>query len=675
VLAAVYKWRAVPQASAARPVNVLLVTVDTLRADALGAYGNARAATPWMDRLAAGGLRFVSAHAHNVVTLPSHANILSGALPYEHGVRDNAGFRFPADRPTLATLLAERGHRTAAFVSAFPLDSRFGLARGFAVYDDAFVQAGTPSAFVVQERGAVETVERARRWIAAQGEAPWFCWIHVFDPHFPYEPPEPFASRFAADAYAGEVAAVDTALGPLLAPFLEQPTGRTLVVLTSDHGEALGEHGEATHGVFAYESTLRVPLLVYAAPGLAAAVREDEARHVDILPTVLDVLGLPIPPGLAGASLVRTPTAERVTYFEALSAALNRGWAPLHGVIEQGVKYVELPEPELYDIRKDSAEVSNLAATRPLDPFRQVLARFPAKQGTARTVEDAATRERLLALGYVTGAPAPSGAPATDPKHLIALDAHLQQVVASYFAGDLRGALEAARTLVARRADTVALLHLAHLEREAGDLPAAIRSLRHAHALDSSSPTVAALLGAYLTQAGRAREAADVLEAPSRAPRAEPEVLFARSLALASLGRTPESLAELEQARAADAPPGLVLLHEGTVRLMGGDRDGARRAFTAAAALEDAPARAVSSLALLDAEEGRHREALAAFERAVRADPAESARVMAAGALFMQQGRGAEARPYLELFARLAPAQRFGAELARVRAWLARSAG
>jgi arylsulfatase A-like enzyme/Flp pilus assembly protein TadD len=670
-----YGLRQVPvTAPGRRPQNVLLVTVDTLRADAVGAYGNARAATPWMDRLASRGLRFAHAHAHNVVTLPSHANILSGVLPFVHGVRDNAGFRFPADRPTLATLLKERGYRTAAFVSAFPLDSRFGLARGFDVYDDAFVQAGAPSAFLVQERPAPETVGRARRWIDAQGAEPWLCWVHVFDPHFPYQPAEPFVSRFA-DAYAGEVAAVDAALGPLLGPALEDAAGRTLVVLTADHGESLGEHGESTHGVFAYESTLRVPLLVYPAPGLKPGVREDEAQHVDVVPTVLDILGLPVPGGLAGVSLAGAGGQGRLTYFEALSSALNRGWAPLHGVIDRGLKYVDLPEPELYDLRRDVAEVENLAAARPLDPFREALGRFPgARERGSRRVEDAGTRERLKALGYVSGeARATDGG--SDPKRLIALDVQLQQVVASYRAGDVRGAREAARALVAQRPDTVALLHLAHLERESGDLPAAIRSLRRAHAADPGAPTVVALLGAYLTQAGRAAEAADVLQPLAHAPSPDLDVLFARSLALASLGRTDESLAHLQRARELDAASGLLLLHEGTVRLLAGDRRGARRALAEATAQEDAPPRATSALALLDAEDGRHAEALSGFERAVAADPGESAKLLTAGSLLRQRGREPEARPYLELFSRVAPAPRFGQELARVREWLARARG
>ena len=365
-------------------LSVLLITVDTLRADAVGAYGKPDAGTPWMDRLAAAGLRFDDAHAHNVVTLPSHANILSGRYPLDHGVRDNAGFRFPPGMDTLATLLKARGYATGAFVSAFPLDARFGLGRGFDVYEDSFVDAQARPAFLEQERRGTETVALARRWLDAQGDRPVFCWVHLYEPHAPYRPPPELAARFADRPYQGEVAAADAALGPLLEPLLASgDDGRTLVVLTADHGESLGEHGEATHGLFAYEATLRVPLLVYG-PRLPPRVERAPARHVDVLPTILDALAVPVPAGLPGRSLLRVVTpadAATTTYFEALSGQLNRGWAPLYGVIRDGRKYIDLPIAELYDLRRDAAEAANLAAAppQPLDAWRGTARRLPLR--------------------------------------------------------------------------------------------------------------------------------------------------------------------------------------------------------------------------------------------------------------------------------------------------------
>ncbi|MGH9371877.1 MAG: sulfatase, partial [Vicinamibacterales bacterium] len=354
----------------AADLNVLLITIDTLRADAVGAYGRP-GATPWIDRLSAAGVRFDEARAHNVMTLPSHASILSGRLPPEHGIRDNAGFRFPATMETLTTLLKARGYRTGAFVSAFPLESRFGLARGFDVYDDGFADAAPRPAFLVQERRGEDTVTAARQWIESAGNARWFCWVHLYEPHFPYEPPQHLAARFPNDAYRGEVAAADAALAPLLGPIVELGEGgRTLVVLTSDHGEALGDHGEATHGVFAYEPVLKVPLVLYQPRIFEPAVVTNPAGHVDLLPTILDALSMPVPDGLAGRSLLQAiagvPDRDPApTYFEALSPSLNRRWAPLYGVVRDRTKYIDLPIPELYDLAADPREANNIAGSQP----------------------------------------------------------------------------------------------------------------------------------------------------------------------------------------------------------------------------------------------------------------------------------------------------------------------
>jgi choline-sulfatase len=299
-------------------LNVLLITIDTLRADALGAYGNATVSTPWLDRLSAAGVRFSRATAQTVVTLPSHANILSGRYPFRHGVRENSGFRFPGDVDTLATLLKARGYRTGAFVSAFPLDVRFGLARGFDVYDDRYGKGAERLAFREPERPGTATVAAAVAWINQQSnpqsairnpQSPWFAWVHVYEPHFPYAPPEPFATRYREAPYLGEVSAADAALAPLLSPIVEQgAAARTLVVVTGDHGEALGDHGELTHGLFAYDATLRVPLIVYQPRLFSSRVVGDLVRHVDILPTVLDAVGVAPPQGLDGESLL--PAAE-----------------------------------------------------------------------------------------------------------------------------------------------------------------------------------------------------------------------------------------------------------------------------------------------------------------------------------------------------------------------------
>ena len=464
----------------------------------------------------------ISARAHTVVTLPSHVNIMTGRLPPDHGIRDNGGFRLAKMEETLATRLKAAGFRTGAFVSAFPLDSRFGLAKGFDDYDDSFVDAAPRPAFLEQERAGSETVRAASLWLQAQRGRKWFCWVHLYEPHFPYAPRPPFAERYRRDPYAGEVAATDAALEPLLRPILEAGASTdTLVAVTADHGESLGEHGEGTHGIFAYEATLSVPLILYFPPLIDAKAVAAPVGHVDLLPTFLEVFGMPAAAGVRGRSLVDLalgkPAPEESTYFEALSGSLNRGWAPLSGIVSGGLKYIDLPIPELYDLRADPRETQNLASLRPQEvEKRRVLLRSFAGAAVHRTDETADVKERLRALGYVTSKPDSSRAQFTeadDPKRLIAIDSQLQEIVGLYLAGDREGALVRCRSLVqARPTMRVALLQLAHLERESGHILPAIAALRQALAIDAGDTEAASLLGAYLTSANRPLEAIGLLQ-------------------------------------------------------------------------------------------------------------------------------------------------------------------
>ncbi len=603
-------------------LSVLLVSIDTLRADALGCYGNPRAETPWIDRLAREGVRFTNAHAHNVVTLPSHANLLSGRYPLEHGVHDNTGFRFPEATPTLATLLKARGLRTGAFVSAFPLDARFGLARGFDVYDDRIGGGEWRGSFAMPERPGARTVAEAVRWLGSPGGPQAFAFVHLYEPHFPYTPPEPFASRFHDAPYQGEVAAADAALGPLLRPLLEAGrAARTLVLLTADHGEALGDHGEATHGVFAYEATLRVPLVLWAPGLLRAGVVAEPVRHVDVLPTVLDLLGAQAPPGLPGRSLgpllVGARADDRSSYFEALSCSFNRGWAPLRGLREGDLKYVDLPIPELYDLAADPGETRDLAPSRPGDVGRlraRVERLRQDERPAARVAESREAVERLRALGYVAGGAtevkAHYGAE-DDPKRLIELDTMLSDMLGRYNAGEVERAVEIGREVVRRRPDmAIAHLQLAYLERARGDLPAAIATLRQAVALRPADAEGLSLLGTYLTEAGRAAEAVRLLAPGVEADRPDLDVLTAYGMALATAGRRSEALATFQRARAAYPTNAGVLVNLGTVLLMEGDTSGARQAFEAALDIDPDAAQAHNSLGVIAAREGRMPEAI-----------------------------------------------------------------
>jgi arylsulfatase A-like enzyme/Flp pilus assembly protein TadD len=679
-----WSWRLRTPRTVARDgdLSVLLITIDTLRADAIGAYGNRAAETPWIDRLAAAGARFDRAHAHNVVTLASHANLLSGRYPFDHGVRDNSGFRFPATIDTLATLLKARGYRTAAFVSAFPLDSRFGLARGFDVYDDTFVDAIAQRPFLEPERAGRETVARARAWLDAQHGARTLCWVHLYEPHYPYQPPEPFAARFRSDPYAGEVAAVDAALGPLVEPILGAGAdGRTLVVLTADHGESLGDHREATHGIFAYESTLRVPLIFYQPRLWRPVAVTAAARHVDVLPTILDALGAAPPRDVAGRSLLPALAGdaqpEVPSYFEALSASFNRGWAPLTGVIVGSRKYIDLPIPEVYDLADDPQETHNLTAAQP-DTARQLraaLTALNARDRPAPAAETRETRERLGSLGYIAGVAARPEhvSEADDPKRLIDLDSILQDVVERYEAGDLGAALDRCRELVRRRPTmAVSLMYLAQLEHDSGNLHAAIDAMRRAVALVPAHPETIALLGGYLTEAGQPRDAVALLEHDTHAEDPDPQIVTAYALALARSGRTDDAVTTLTAARHRHPSSPAVLVELGTVHLMAGRRAEARHDFEEAVTLDAGAARAHSSLGALAAEDGHIDEAFTHWRQAVAADPRELDALLALGTMQWRAGRVAAARPYLEFFLSVAPPEKYARPREVVGAWLGR---
>ena len=357
--------------------NVLLITIDTLRWDRLGSYGATHNPTPVLDRLAARGTRFETAIAHVPLTAPSHASILTGLTPVRHGVHDNGAFVL-TEKITLASTFRAAGYATAAFVSGFPLDRRFGFAAGFQTYDDRLPDNDGPGRAAYTERRADDTTERALAWLAASAgnrpssssaAPPWFLWIHYFDPHAAYDPPQPWKGKMPT-AYDGEVAFVDDQIGRLFGKLVQMGAeSQTIVAVTADHGESFGDHNEETHGVFIYDATLRVPLIL-AGPGISAgSVPNVVGRGVDVMPTLVDVAGLQVPKHLDGRSLKlalegRTMDDEG-TYVESMLAERQFGWAPLHGFRDSRWKYIDAPEPELYDLLQDAAEMKNRATDAP----------------------------------------------------------------------------------------------------------------------------------------------------------------------------------------------------------------------------------------------------------------------------------------------------------------------
>ncbi len=453
--------------------NVLLITVDTLRADRVSCYDNSHLETPFIDSLAEHGVMFARAFANTSTTLPSHANILLGVSPLYHGVHENQHFVVQENFLTLAEFLKMAGYATGAFVGAFPLDRRFGLGQGFDVYDDDFGHRSSEREMEI-ERKAADVVAKALPWVKSQ-RSPWFLWVHVYDPHDPYAPPAPYSEQYSQSPYDGEVAYVDEVLGSFfeglrVSHLLED----TLVIFTGDHGESLGQHGEATHGFFAYNTGIWIPLVI-TGPGIKPRSVEHPVSHLDIFPTVCDLLKLKQPEFLQGQSLV--PALEgrrfpkRTLYFESLAPHYSMGWAPIQGVIRDNFKFVESPIPELYDLEKDFDEQKNLVAERDLNAFRKQLSEIIERYSSAEAEKsgknlDTKSLEKLRALGYTGGPVAASTrksySPQDDVKILLPYHNRSENAMRLYREGQIKSAIDALKQIITERDDlAVAYVHLA----------------------------------------------------------------------------------------------------------------------------------------------------------------------------------------------------------------------
>ncbi|MFQ5791844.1 MAG: sulfatase-like hydrolase/transferase, partial [Acidobacteriota bacterium] len=507
----------------ATPVSVLLVTIDTLRADRLGMYGRGEAATPNLDRLADEGTVFLDAVAHSPLTLPSHSSILTGTYPTYHGVRDNGRFRLPEQIDTLAEILKRAGYSTGAFVGGFPVHSRFGLSQGFDRYDDRLTRS--PATLAFTERRAEEVVLAAREWRKGQEQGLYFLWVHLFDPHAPYDPPEPFRSQHP-DRYAGEVAYVDHALGSLFSAIGEG----ALTIVTADHGEGLGEHGESTHSLFLYDSTLRVPLIFRGPGSPRGAVVSEQVRTIDILPTLLELVGqAEACDACQGESLARLMRGEdreaRTSYAETFFPRLNLGWSELRSVRRKGWKYIAAPKPELYDLAADPAELQNLASKKPRK-LQELAAELSALEtstqgslaASSRSLPDRATLSLLRSLGYLSaGRPPPAEGPLPDPKSRLAVWQKLRQGMDLVARGEFDEGIVVFEALLQHEAGLLlAQSYLSGAYFEGGRYEAAARQCAEILAADPADFDAALLLGRSLLRLGRPREAKQALEQAAR---------------------------------------------------------------------------------------------------------------------------------------------------------------
>jgi choline-sulfatase len=587
--------------------NLLLITLDTFRADRVGAL------TPSIASLARDGVSFSNADSPVPLTLPAHSSLLSGVLPPHHGLRNNGAGMFPADRDTLATLLSSRGWRTGAFVSSFVLDRRFGLNRGFDVYDDEVLRdpAEGSANFEAERRGG-DTVDRALSWLKQGDARPWFAWVHLYDAHAPYAPPPPYPQT-----YDGEIAYVDAQVARLLGAIDRK---NTIVAIVGDHGEALGEHGELTHGLLLYEPTLHVPMIV-AAPEVKPRAIAQPVSSVDLAPTLA---------ALTGAAFAKVPDgrdlfagdAPHDIYAETEYPA-QFGWSALASMRRGDTKVIRAPKSEVYDLRNDPGETMNVL-DRERRAYRDAIARLDtiaAGAVTARSTADAETRAKLASLGYV--APGGDGAPSNrDPKEMTIAFRMFEHATLALSTRHVVDAVRILEPLVRDDPRNAPFREkLAEAYKELGQTGRAIALYREAVALAPRSADAWYNLAAALQESGAAREAAIAIDEAAKRDPHRPEIHNVRGVAL------------IEQ----------------------GDAGGAEREFRAALQGDPRSARAYNNLGNALRAQNRIADAATAYRKASELAPFYPDPRNGLGVLLVQQSHPREALPYFDEALRIAP--------------------
>jgi len=647
--------------------NILLVTIDTLRADHLGAYGYQPARTPRLDLLAREGVRFDQAISPMPMTLPSHTSLMTGLYPYQHGVRDNADFEIDPDTVLLAESFHDAGYDTGAFVAAYVLHSRWGLSPGFDLYDDNGVHGVEDlSGESRLERRGDEVIAAALPWIQRERDTPFFGWVHLYDPHAPYQAPDPWGSRFAAEPYDGEVAYTDTLIAQLLDGLdTAGLSNNTIVVVTADHGEDLKDHGEQGHGLFVYDSTQRVPLFLRLPDGASAGtVVEQQVRLIDVGPTLLALAGLDIPAGITGASLTTLLEGEgegRPAYAETMYPRWHLGWQELYALRKSGYKYILAPTEELYDLSVDPGETDNLADALPdiAANMREELEALDADvDDSARGATSGEAAQRLRALGYIGAAPTDLGdGPLPDPKDKVEVyamlveadslmaeeryveaEALLETVVeldprlvdgynqlgtARLHMEDYLGAEDAFLSALELRPDyegVLASLGIAH--RRLGDTDLARADFEAVLALDPRNTNAMFNLGEMELEAGnmpaalRHFDGVIALYDEPVAPR------FAAGVAAFEMGDLQRAEQEFERVASLEPDFAEVHYYRALLREGRGDLDGALAMYQRAVEVDARDYRSLFNMALIfiDAR-GEHAAGVAALRRAIQANP------------------------------------------------------
>jgi len=635
-----------------KPLNVVVVTIDTLRADHLHCYGYQKIETPVLDGLAQRGTLFETAVAQAPLTPPSHASIFTGQYPTVHGVRSTGGFVLQSSSQPLARILHEQGWDTGAFVSSAVLKKVIGFGNGFDTYDDEMPRVG--KAFSVREdpeRKAGATVDRAIAWLNGQSGKPYFLWVHLYDPHQPYNPPGAFKAKYKDRPYDGEIAYTDQQLGRLLdAIGKKSPADQTIIAVISDHGESLSEHGEYTHGVFLYDATLHIAFMM-AGPGVPAGMRvKQQVRSIDLLPTVLALLGGSAPANVQGLSLVPTFSGKTVptdiSYEETLYPKVALGWAELRGIRTNHWKYIRAPKPELYDLTQDPGETNNVIAQHPQEVarFEAHLANVIGANGSEKVRTDMVDEKmtaQLRSLGYLGG---------SSPREYV-----------------LNGQGPDPK-------DRVGILKLLYdAEEPNSHLPEAkrIAMLQEAVREDPQDPSLYHMLGGELEKTGQYGKALDLYEDALRKG-VEDGRLHSRiaDLALRS-GNKDIAIAEYERAARFNPTDLESQTNLGTAYLEKGRVADAERVFQWILANDPHSPEAHNGLGLIAIQRRDMAAAQTQFEQAVQLNPDLVEAQMNLGLIYAMSGDRARARQCFEAFLAKAPPAQYGALFPKVRAQLA----
>ena len=650
--------------------NVLLVTLDTTRADHLGCYGATGDITPSLDALAQRGVVFAHAQSVAPITLPAHASLLTGRYPFRHGVRNNGMFALPDDVPTLATVLRERGYRTAAFVSASVLSRRYGLARGFDVYGDDLSKGSQAQRYMVPSRRGEVTVAEAIEWLeAVPAGQPFLCWVHLYDPHAPYDPPDAYRQRFPTNPYRGEIAYTDAMVGRLLAAIERLGAGAsTVVAVVGDHGEALGEHGEQTHALLLHQATLHVPWIL-AAPNLPhGATLAAPVSGVDVMPTVLELIGAPLPSGggIDGRSALemlgggRAVAGERVLYAETLLPRYQYGWSPLRGAMRGRWELIAGAREELFNLRRDPRELADVLDREGerAQGLRDDLAAFASADaepaGASALALSRSETEMLRSLGYLGSSQRSASGPA-DPRDLIGAHVHMERARA--LAGAARweeGEREVDAMLALDPDNVAALAQRAQIRlrlRRPGDARA---DLERALQLDPDDASVYRTLAQMELAAGAPEKALELARVGAGKRGAFEGLYVMEASALAVLGRQKEALALVESRLAKHPDDPELLLARASFHLAAGETGAAERLLARAVEVDALNLGARLALAAVLENRGNGDDAAALLEAYMRIDPGNADVLLRLGTLRLADP--GKARVYLEEAVRLDPA-------------------